>query len=58
MTTAGFGDMIPLTVVGKLITIPILLAGILLIALPSIIVGRNFAVAWSKLKGKRVKSPL
>ncbi|ORX72431.1 voltage-gated potassium channel, partial [Linderina pennispora] len=46
LTTTGFGDMVPTTFVGKLISFPMMIAGILLIALPSIIVGRNFTQVW------------
>ncbi|KAJ2081886.1 hypothetical protein H4R24_001982 [Coemansia sp. RSA 988] len=54
LTTTGFGDMVPTTVIGKLVSFPMMIAGILLIALPSIIVGRNFTQVWEaarKLRG-------
>ncbi|KAL1921866.1 uncharacterized protein VTP21DRAFT_10508 [Calcarisporiella thermophila] len=50
ITTTGYGDMVPTTFVGKLITIPAMLFGILLIALPSIIVGRNFSIVWEIMR--------
>ncbi|KAJ2800130.1 hypothetical protein H4R20_004174 [Coemansia guatemalensis] len=56
LTTTGFGDMVPTTVIGKLVSFPMMIAGILLIALPSIIVGRNFTQVWEaarKLRGPR-----
>ncbi|KAJ2358378.1 hypothetical protein IWW50_001095 [Coemansia erecta] len=56
LTTTGFGDMVPTTFIGKLVSFPMMIAGILLIALPSIIVGRNFTQVWEaarKLRGQR-----
>lgn len=49
-TTLGFGDIVPLTVFGKILTVPLMMCGILFIAFPSIIVGKNFADAWVSMK--------
>ncbi|KAJ1915763.1 hypothetical protein H4219_004144 [Mycoemilia scoparia] len=53
LTTTGFGDMTPKTFVGKLISFPAMMCGILLIALPSIIVGRNFTQVWEAARKYR-----
>ncbi|KAI9164290.1 hypothetical protein H9P43_008119 [Blastocladiella emersonii ATCC 22665] len=53
LTTTGYGDMVPQTFVGKVIAFPAMMCGILLIALPSIIVGRNFTVVWEHMKAQR-----
>jgi hypothetical protein len=50
LTTTGYGDMVPTTFIGKLITFPAMIIGVLLIALPSIIVGRNFTIVWELMK--------
>ncbi|KAK9768918.1 hypothetical protein K7432_000045 [Basidiobolus ranarum] len=53
LTTTGYGDMVPETFIGKLISFPVMMCGILLIALPSIIVGRHFTVVWDYMKRHR-----
>ncbi|KAL1918073.1 uncharacterized protein VTP21DRAFT_3339 [Calcarisporiella thermophila] len=50
ITTTGYGDMVPTTFIGKLIVIPAMLFGILLIALPSIIIGRSFTITWEAMR--------
>ncbi|KAJ2741784.1 hypothetical protein GGI20_004951 [Coemansia sp. BCRC 34301] len=55
LTTTGFGDMVPTTFIGKLVSFPMMLSGILLIALPSIIVGRNFTHVWEAARRFRVR---
>jgi voltage-gated potassium channel len=42
LTTVGYGDMFPITVMGKLFTVIILLAGIALLALPAGIITSGF----------------
>ncbi|CAJ0902257.1 6282_t:CDS:2, partial [Entrophospora sp. SA101] len=53
ITTTGYGDMVPTTIIGKLIAFPAMMCGILLIALPSIIVGRNFTLVWEAMRQYR-----
>ncbi|KAJ1796623.1 hypothetical protein LPJ59_003637 [Coemansia sp. RSA 2399] len=53
LTTTGFGDMVPTTFFGKLVSFPMMISGILLIALPSIIVGRNFTQVWEAARKYR-----
>lgn len=50
ITTVGLGDVYPRTVPGKLLSFPLMLFGLLIIALPSIVLGKNFAEAWLWLK--------
>ena len=50
ITTVGLGDVWPSTVIGKLLSFPLMLFGLLIIALPSIVLGKNFAEAWLWLK--------
>ncbi|KAF7731801.1 hypothetical protein EC973_008316 [Apophysomyces ossiformis] len=53
ITTTGYGDMVPSTFIGKLVTFPAMMFGVLLIALPSIIVGRNFTVVWESMRRRQ-----
>lgn len=55
ITTTGYGDMVPQTFVGKFLAFPAMMCGVLLIALPSIIVGRNFTVVWEHMKTHRIR---
>ncbi|KAI9293892.1 voltage-gated potassium channel [Neoconidiobolus thromboides FSU 785] len=54
ITTTGYGDIVPSTFLGKVIAFPLMMLGILLIALPSVIVGRNFTVVWDVLKRRKI----
>ncbi|KAH7097555.1 voltage-gated potassium channel [Auriculariales sp. MPI-PUGE-AT-0066] len=49
ITTVGYGDVTPTSVLGRLVTIPLLLIGLLLIALPSFVLGREFASIWENV---------
>ncbi len=42
LTTVGYGDMVPITVMGKVFTVIILLAGVALLALPAGIITSGF----------------
>lgn len=61
VTTVGLGDVYPKTTLGRVITFPVMMFGLLIIALPSIVIGRNFADAWTWLRinriGRRGSSP-
>ncbi|THU89206.1 voltage-gated potassium channel, partial [Dendrothele bispora CBS 962.96] len=46
ITTVGYGELTPVSLLGRLFTIPLLVFGLLLIALPSFVLGREFAVVW------------
>jgi voltage-gated potassium channel len=54
LTTVGYGDMIPVTVMGKIFTVIILLAGIALLALPAGIITSGFLEEMRKTR----KSPV
>lgn len=51
ITTVGLGEVHPQTIAGKIISFPLMLFGLLLIASPSIILGKNFSDAWHWIKG-------
>ena len=56
VTTVGYGEIIPRSFLGRLITIPLLLFGLLLIALPSFVLGREFAIVWEEMGAGVVQS--
>ncbi len=58
ITTVGYGEVIPRTILGRLFTVPLLLVGLLLIALPSFVLGREFAAIWEAMvaQGGTVRS--
>ena len=49
MSTVGYGDVVPRSFLGKLLTMPLLMFGLLLIALPSFVLGRNFAIVFDAM---------
>ncbi|KAJ1974191.1 hypothetical protein H4R35_003732 [Dimargaris xerosporica] len=53
LTTTGFGDVTPATSGGKVMAFPLIMSGILLISIPSIIVGREFTVVRQALRLRR-----
>ncbi|RDB30383.1 Potassium voltage-gated channel subfamily D member 3 [Hypsizygus marmoreus] len=55
ITTVGYGEITPRSFLGRLITIPILMFGLLLITLPSFVLGREFSIVWEKMTAKRHK---
>lgn len=57
ITTVGLGDIHPKTVLGKVITIPLMMLSLLIIALPSIVIGRNFSESWAWLRSTRPTRP-
>ncbi|CED85353.1 voltage-gated potassium channel [Phaffia rhodozyma] len=50
ITTVGYGEVTPRSALGKIIVVPLLMFGLLLIALPSFVLGRNFATVWDALR--------
>lgn len=59
ITTVGLGDIHPKTVTGKTIAVPLMMFSLLIIALPSIVIGRNFAESWAWLRSTRpVRIPI
>ncbi|PJF19508.1 Voltage-gated potassium channel [Paramicrosporidium saccamoebae] len=57
ITTVGLGDIHPKTVLGKFITLPLMMFSLLIIALPSIVIGRNFAESWAWLRSSQPRRP-
>lgn len=59
ITTVGYGEITPRSFLGRLITLPLLVFGLLLIALPSFVLGREFSIVWNEMIGgpEQVSSP-
>ncbi|GHJ84136.1 hypothetical protein NliqN6_0538 [Naganishia liquefaciens] len=57
ITTVGYGELIPRSVLGRLFTVPLLVFGLLLIALPSFVLGRNFAIVFDAMSNQ-IKQPI
>ena len=59
MTTVGYGDYSPQTVVGRILTGIAMIAGVMVVSMPIAIVGSTFASAWSArtltLLGERLR---
>jgi len=49
ITTVGYGEITPRSFLGKMITLPLLVFGLLLIALPSFVLGREFSLVWEEM---------
>lgn len=56
MATVGYGDVVPRSFLGKLLTVPLLMFGLLLIALPSFVLGRNFAIVFDAMNRQALKA--
>lgn len=52
ITTVGYGEITPRSILGRLVTLPLLVFGLLLIALPSFVLGREFSIVWEKMSYK------
>lgn len=57
ISTVGYGEITPRSFLGRLITIPILVFGLLTITLPSFVLGREFSIVWEKMTKNRVRFP-
>ena len=57
MSTVGYGDVVPRSSLGKVLTVPLLMFGLLLIALPSFVLGRNFAIVFDAMT-KQAQKPV
>ncbi|KAF5377877.1 hypothetical protein D9615_006821 [Tricholomella constricta] len=53
ITTVGYGEITPRSFLGRLVTLPILMFGLLLITLPSFVLGREFSIVWEKMTRQR-----
>jgi hypothetical protein len=49
ISTVGYGEITPRSFFGRLVTLPLLLFGLLLIALPSFVLGREFSIVWNEM---------
>ncbi|KAF8125082.1 hypothetical protein EV363DRAFT_677447 [Boletus edulis] len=49
ITTVGYGEITPRSTLGRLVTVPLLAFGLLLIALPSFVLGREFSIVWKQM---------
>ncbi|KAJ8592075.1 voltage-gated potassium channel [Rhizopogon salebrosus TDB-379] len=59
ITTVGYGEITPRSILGRLITVPLLAFGLLLIALPSFVLGREFSIVWDQMThGEGIPSEL
>jgi len=58
ITTVGYGEITPRSFLGRLITLPILVFGLLLITLPSFVLGREFSHVWEKMSLDREKEDI
>ncbi|TRM57876.1 hypothetical protein BD626DRAFT_464267 [Schizophyllum amplum] len=52
ITTVGYGEITPRSFLGRLVTLPLLVFGLLLIALPSFVLGREFSLVWERMAGR------
>lgn len=58
ITTVGYGEITPRSFLGRLITVPLLVFGLLLIALPTFVLGREFSIVWDLMKEHQVSALL
>ncbi|KAI0923162.1 hypothetical protein AcV7_005749 [Taiwanofungus camphoratus] len=56
ITTVGYGEITPHSFLGRLITLPLLVFGLLLIALPTFVLGREFSIVWELMKENQQSS--
>ncbi|KAF5342188.1 hypothetical protein D9611_002156 [Ephemerocybe angulata] len=56
ITTVGYGEITPRSFLGRLITLPILVFGLLLITLPSFVLGREFSLVWAAMTADKVRA--
>ncbi|TCD70872.1 hypothetical protein EIP91_001180 [Steccherinum ochraceum] len=50
ITTVGYGEITPRSFLGRLVTLPLLVFGLLLIALPTFVLGKEFSLVWEMMK--------
>ncbi|KAG6867230.1 hypothetical protein C0993_005379 [Termitomyces sp. T159_Od127] len=58
ITTVGYGEITPRSFLGRLITLPILVFGLLLITLPSFVLGREFSIVWEQMTARQNQTEL
>lgn len=52
----GYGEITPRSFLGRVITLPLLVFGLLLIALPTFVLGREFSHVWDMMKVGQVRA--
>ena len=57
ITTVGYGEITPRSFLGRVITLPLLVFGLLLIALPTFVLGREFSIVWEFMEEAQVRHP-
>ena len=58
ISTVSYGEITPRFFLGCLITLPLLAFGLLLIALPSFVLGRKFSIVWNEMtNGQTPRTP-
>ncbi|KAI0373697.1 voltage-gated potassium channel [Pilatotrama ljubarskyi] len=50
ITTVGYGEITPRSFLGRIVTLPLLVFGLLLIALPTFVLGREFSLVWELME--------
>lgn len=55
ITTVGYGEITPRSFLGRVITLPLLVFGLLLIALPTFVLGREFSIVWEFMEEAQVR---
>ena len=58
ITTVGYGEITPRSFLGRVITLPLLVFGLLLIALPTFVLGREFSIVWEFMEEAQVSLAL
>lgn len=53
ITTVGYGEITPRSFLGRLVTLPLLVCGLFLIALPSFVLGREFSHVWERMSANQ-----
>ncbi|CAL1712694.1 unnamed protein product [Somion occarium] len=54
ITTVGYGEITPRSFLGRLVTLPLLVFGLLLIALPTFVLGREFSLVWDMMHESQI----
>jgi len=58
VTTVGYGDTYPVTLLGKLVASTAMVTGVVMIAFPIAVLGNNFANTWSEYQSRKLRSQL